>query len=585
MARKYHRIISTLAVGGLLAAFAPGAYAASATELGTKYETLDESLWSCVWNDEFDGSSVDTTKQSYTVGGGGFGNNEQQYYTDSASNSYIQDGCLVIEALQESNGDENYTSAKLTSTESWTYGRLEFRAKLPSGTGLWPAIWMLPDDTTLDWPISGEIDIMEYMGSDTDTVLGTLHYGNPWVYNTGYYNLADGASFADDFHTFAVEWLPGEMRWYVDGELYQIQQDWYSTDSSGTTYAYPAPFNDDFHLILNLAVGGYFPGDPDTSTWTSTKFQIDYVRVYEYTGSLTESSGSTQTPYTDLLTNSTFDSTLDGWNTWTENGSTFTVEDGAFKANVYTILPNTWSTQLYQNVPVYKDATYQLSFRAKSSVARNLTVGLEGANNSSLFSETFSVGTDWQTYTYTFSPSVSNNSAKLLFFMGNVSGTTDTAHDIYLDDITLEALPDELVTNGDFSDGLTGWETWTENGSTYNCTDGAFVATIPTTLPNTWSAQLYQNITLPENGTYKISFKAKSSIARQITVALEKDALSPAFSQTFDVGTDWTTIEYTFSGTTSYSSAKLVFMLGNVGSTSNTAHTVQIDDVHVYQLS
>ena len=169
--------------------------------------------------------------------------------------------------------------------------------------------------------------------------------------------------------------------------------------------------------------------------------------------------------------------------------------------------------------------------------------------------------------------------------MGNVSGTTDTAQDIYLDDITLEALPDELVTNGDFSDGLTGWETWTENGSTYNCTDGAFVATIPTTLPNTWSAQLYQNITLPENGTYKISFKAKSSIARQITVALEKDALSPAFSQTFDVGTDWTTIEYTFSGTTSYSSAKLVFMLGNVGSTSNTAHTVQIDDVHVYQLS
>lgn len=101
MARKYHRIISTLAVGGLLAAFAPGAYAASATELGTKYETLDESLWSCVWNDEFDGSSVDTTKWSYTVGGGGFGNNEQQYYTDSASNSYIQDGCLVIEALQE----------------------------------------------------------------------------------------------------------------------------------------------------------------------------------------------------------------------------------------------------------------------------------------------------------------------------------------------------------------------------------------------------------------------------------------------------------------------------------------------------
>ena len=169
----------------------------------TKYSNLDSSKWNLVWSDEFPGDSVDTNKWSFTIGGGGFGNNEQQYYTDSTENAYIENGCLVLNAIQESNGEENYTSAKLSSTSSWTYGRYEFRAKLPGGTGLWPAIWMLPKDINVyggEWPICGEIDIMEYMGSDRDTVLGTLHYGNPWVYNTGYYDI--NGSFEDDFHDF-----------------------------------------------------------------------------------------------------------------------------------------------------------------------------------------------------------------------------------------------------------------------------------------------------------------------------------------------------------------------------------------------
>ena len=108
----------------------------------TKYSNLDSSKWNLVWSDEFSGDSVDTNKWSFTIGGGGFGNNEQQYYTDSTENAYIENGCLVLNAIQESNGEENYTSAKLSSTSSWTYGRYEFRAKLPGGTGLWPAIWM-----------------------------------------------------------------------------------------------------------------------------------------------------------------------------------------------------------------------------------------------------------------------------------------------------------------------------------------------------------------------------------------------------------------------------------------------------------
>lgn len=555
----------------------------------TKYSNLDSSKWNLVWSDEFPGDSVDTNKWSFTIGGGGFGNNEQQYYTDSTENAYIENGCLVLNAIQESNGEENYTSAKLSSTSSWTYGRYEFRAKLPGGTGLWPAIWMLPKDINVyggEWPICGEIDIMEYMGSDRDTVLGTLHYGNPWVYNTGYYDI--NGSFEDDFHDFALEWLPGEFRWYVDGNLYQIQQDWYSADSSGT-YSYPAPFDQEFYLMLNLAVGGFFPGDPNPADWTSTKFYIDYVRVYEYGGDLTPDSGSssTQTPNVNLLQNSDFTTDYAGWTTWSENGAVFSVADSTLKADIYTTLPNTWSTQFYQNVDVYSSTTYRVSFRAKSSVSRPITIGVEGVNNAALFNSTFTATPEWQMYTYDFSPSVSCSGAKLLFFLGNVDGSQNVEHTVYFDDITLIPLPDDIVTNGNFANDLTSWSTWTENGSTYSVDAGeqCFVANIPTTLPNPWSAQLYQVIDVPAAGSYRVTFKAKASMNREIRLALEKDGQSPLMDETMSVSADWTNYSYDFTVSSAASGVKLVFMLGNVGTTENMAHTISIDDISLYKVS
>lgn len=555
----------------------------------TKYSNLDSSKWNLVWSDEFPGDSVDTNKWSFTIGGGGFGNNEQQYYTDSTENAYIENGCLVLNAIQESNGEENYTSAKLSSTSSWTYGRYEFRAKLPGGTGLWPAIWMLPKDINVyggEWPICGEIDIMEYMGSDRDTVLGTLHYGNPWVYNTGYYDI--NGSFEDDFHDFVLEWLPGEFRWYVDGNLYQIQQDWYSADSSGT-YSYPAPFDQEFYLMLNLAVGGFFPGDPNPADWTSTKFYIDYVRVYEYGGDLTPDSGSssTQTPNVNLLQNSDFTTDYAGWTTWSENGAVFSVADSTLKADIYTTLPNTWSTQFYQNVDVYSSTTYRVSFRARSSVSRPITIGVEGVNNSTLFNSTFTATPEWQTYTYDFAPSVSCGGAKLLFFLGNVEGSQNVEHTVSFDDITLIPLPDDIVTNGNFVNDLTSWSTWTENGSTYSVDAGeqCFVVNIPTTLPNAWSAQLYQVIDVPAAGSYRVTFKAKASMNREIRLALEKDGQSPLMDETMSVSADWTNYSYDFTVSSAASGVKLVFMLGNVGTTENMAHTISIDDISLYKVS
>ena len=165
---------------------------------------------------------------------------------------------------------------------NWTYGRFEVRAKLPTGKGLWPAIWMMPTDSEYgSWAASGEIDIMELLGHEPYMVHGTLHYGGEWPYNShsgDYFLLKDGQVFPDDFHTFGLEWEPREFRWYVDGELYQTQNDWH-TDGGN----YPAPFDKRFYIILNVAVGGNWPGNPNTLTQFPQAMLVDYVRVYKKT--------------------------------------------------------------------------------------------------------------------------------------------------------------------------------------------------------------------------------------------------------------------------------------------------------------
>lgn len=248
--------------------------------------------WQLVWADEFNTDGApDPAHWSHEIGGDGWGNQERQYYTDRLENARVEDGHLVIEAREEGFEGSAYTSARLVSRDraSFQYGRIEASIKMPQGQGIWPAFWMMPQDSPYGgWPVSGEIDIMEFLGHDTDRVYGTLHYGggsqdpcrgtrggynNHCFSGTGY-SLQSG-SFADDFHTFAIEWEPRAIRWYVDGQLYQTQTSWYS--GSGP---YPAPFDNPFFLILNLAVGGQWPGYPDATTTFPQQLQVDYVRVY-----------------------------------------------------------------------------------------------------------------------------------------------------------------------------------------------------------------------------------------------------------------------------------------------------------------
>lgn len=229
--------------------------------------------WTLVWNDEFSGTSIDPKKWSHEVNGNGGGNNELQYYTDRPVNSYVDSGKLVIVALKESYSGKAYTSARMRTLfkGDWLYGRFDIRAKLPYGQGLWPAIWMLPSDWEYGgWPASGEIDIMELLGHETNKVYGTIHYGpdpQHHLQKGGSYRLPSG-TFAGDFHTFTIEWDSVHFAWYVDGVAYFA-----ATAQS--------PFDRRFHLLLNVAVGGNWPGSPDDFTTFPQKMIVDYVRVYK----------------------------------------------------------------------------------------------------------------------------------------------------------------------------------------------------------------------------------------------------------------------------------------------------------------
>jgi len=241
--------------------------------------------WRLVWSDEFDGPSIDRTKWQHQTGAGVWGNNELEYYTDRPENSFIRDGALVIRANRESYGGREYTSARLRTSKrgDWLYGRFEIRAKLPRGKGIWPAIWMLPTDWEYGgWPQSGEIDIIELLGDKPSKVYHSLHYGGKSPDNVasgGSYTITAGPDFAQAFHTFALEWEPEEIRWYVDGRHTLTKTSWYSAKAP-----FPAPFDRRFHLLLNVAVGGNWPGSPDATTVFPQTMEVDYVRVYEDAG-------------------------------------------------------------------------------------------------------------------------------------------------------------------------------------------------------------------------------------------------------------------------------------------------------------
>ena len=591
-----------------------------------------ESPWTLVMNDEFSGDKIDTsiwtavnTREVY--------NNEDEYYTDA--NTYIENGKLVLEAKKEANGE--YSSAKLVTKNKkhWTYGKFEIKAKLPGGQGIWPAIWMLPEDDNIfgGWPSGGEIDITELLGNQPDKIYGTLHYGNPHSSGQGNYVLKNG-KFTDDYHVYGIEWEPGEIRWYIDGQLYHTENSWYSRNlNNADSYTYPAPFNRDFYLILNLAVGGDWPGHPDNTTVFPSKMYVDYVKAYELTGRAYREAGerpvnnsnTARLPLEDgnYIYNGGFDQQATGVKGIDNNDGSAEVtnssywtfshvsantgeakasnDNGALKVDITKASDVNYGVQFYQKpINLEKGESYKVSFDAWSSENRTMStkLGSEEDRGWANYSgdQSISLTTSKQTFSYQFKMTGdTNTAARLEFNLGNNGVNT-----VWLDNVRIEKLPKDLnssrdalasgnlVYNGGFEEGSKSMEFWkfTTQGSAVatghvssDIFKREFVADIASMGTNASSVMLSQDpINLEKGKSYKVTFNARASKNRSIKINLAglKDDISYSTEKTYDLTTNMKTYSFWFEMTNDTDiKAQLQFNLGD------DTGKVYIDDVSV----
>ena len=294
---------------------------------------------------------------------------------------------------------KSYTSGRISTQnlKTFTYGRFEVRAKVPNGQGYLPAFWLMANDENVygQWPRCGEIDCMEVMGQDTNKLYGTIHYGNPHAESQGTYTIKDGEkSFSDDFHTFTCDWEPGKITWYVDGIKYHEESNWHSTTEGQGTLTYPAPFDQPFYIILNLAVGGSWVGNPNEKTnFKNNPFVVDYVRVYQkdsYDENVTRPEVKfepTNEPDEsgNYIKNSTFAEAEDltddtNWKfiTALDGAATAEIKDNSMVIKTEKAGTVDYSVQLVQaNVPFEKGATYEVSFDAQASENRKMNVDVK----------------------------------------------------------------------------------------------------------------------------------------------------------------------------------------------------------------
>lgn len=362
----------------------------------------------------------------------------------------ISDIKMVKKSISGTKVKKSYTSGRISTQnkQTFTYGRFECRAKVPKGQGYLPAFWLMANDENVygQWPRCGEIDCMEVMGQETNKAYGTIHYGNPHSESQGtYYTGADEKDFSDAFHTFTCDWEPGKITWYVDGVKYHEESDWYSTTVGQGTLTYPAPFDQPFYIILNLAVGGSWVGNPNNETsFENNPYEIDYVRVYQ------------KDSYDEDVKRPVKEVTLrdpDATGNYINNGDFSVKEDlsddadwkfltafeGEAEASIdnNTMTVNTtnegtvdYSVQLVQaDLPFEKGATYQVQFDAYASADREMGVDVKAPDHgymSYMPHQDVQLTTKKQTYTYTFKMGdASDANGRLEYNMGAKGSTAD----------------------------------------------------------------------------------------------------------------------------------------------------------------
>ena len=408
-----------------------------------------------LWSDDFNGKTLDTTKWNYELHEPGWVNNELQQYTNSTDNTYVKDGNLVIrpvKTVDKKTGKTSYTSGRVNTRNKvdFKYGKVEVRAKLPKGQGSWPAIWMMPTDDSLygGWPKCGEIDIMELLGNNPSKVYQTLHYGKSStdIQSQGTKTLTKG-DFSSGYHIFTVEWNPDNISFFVDNKLTKTINKWYTGTEGVGLITYPAPFDQTFYVILNVAVGGNWPGNPDDTTdFSKASMLVDYVKVYQkaaYNENVTmpEASVTLRDPDANgnYVNNGDFSEAevlndTTGWFLQTMNGgdALAAIADHTLSITIKKEGTVDYSIQAMQaGVPLAKGGQYRISFDAKADADRSVVLRLDGPNyNYAKYMDdrTVNLTTAYQTYTYDFTMSAdADENGRLEFNLGAQNSTNPTA--------------------------------------------------------------------------------------------------------------------------------------------------------------
>lgn len=533
------------------------------TENKEEEQTTDLSYegYNLKWEDQFEGESLNRDDWNVELHDPGWVNNELQSYVDSPENIYLQDGSLVLKPVENRSEDGNvsYTSGRINTQHKhdFKYGLFEARVKVPEGQGFLPAFWMMPTDENLygQWPRCGEIDIMEVLGNNTDTSYGTIHYGNPHSESQGSYTLDEG-SFSEEYHVFDVEWEPGKISWYVDGKLIHTEDNWYSATEGQGEITYPAPFDQPFYIILNLAVGGNWPGNPDDTTdIENSAYYIDYVKVYQkdsYDENVTKpieevilrdpDENGNYIINGDFSVNEELTDDKD-WVFLTALGGEAGAEIRNNEIAVTTENEGTvdYSVQLVQpNLPMKQGRVYQLTFDAYADTDRTMKVGVSAPDRSFrryLEDTVVNLTPEKQTYTFEFTMTDSDDAnGRLEFNMGAAGSTAG----IRISNVSLKKIKDIEITEGDkgiladgnyvyngsFQEGegrLGYWDVLKNDGAEVSVTNENNIRRLMVNAPEGTSADnpvivSQSDLALSAGNTYAMSFTAEGEAGKNIMV-------------------------------------------------------------------
>ncbi len=599
----------------------------SCANISAQNQTLSYEGYSLKWQDDFEGTELNRKDWNVELHQRGWVNNEMQEYVDSPENIQVKDGKLILRPVTKNAKKNLYTSGRVNTQgkHDFKYGIFECRAKFPAGKGFLPAFWMMPTDESFygQWPRCGEIDIAEVLGHDTSTVFGTIHYGNPHNESQGKATLGKNA-FSDDFHIFACEWEPGKISWYVDGKLLHSENDWFTKSDGQKAREYPAPFNQPFYIILNLAVGGNWPGSPEKNATyiDGAAFEIDYVRVYQkasYNENVSKPQKVLNLKKSDssgnFVTNGNF-STKENLNDETDwqfltaaNGDgAASIENSEIHIATKKSGNEEYSIQLVQaKMPILQNGKYRFSFNARAAKNRKMKVGVSAPTRGwkrYLKDTEVSLTPEMKSYSFEFTMrDETDDAARIEFNMGKMGSTAD----IFIANVRLEQIGmverktpayDEkadkgLIKNSEFNGELSFFEAFTDNSAKASCevieegANNVLDFAISDTGDMDWKIQLIQRgISLEKGKTYVLRLKAKSTIKRDLMFAIQHDGSKDNnwdnyASQTIvSLGTEFQTFEKRFKMPVDNSQAMLSVSMGAVkGKRISKAHHIFLDDI------